>query len=40
MATSGCIVGLGDGYGLNYVTLSDRVADEIEALADTESAVR
>jgi hypothetical protein len=33
MAGNRCLVGLGDGYGLNYVTLLDDVAREMDALA-------
>ena len=39
MYRSGCIVGLGDGDGLNYVTVDERVARELsEYCATSESA--
>lgn len=33
MRATSCKIGLGDGVGLNYVTLSDAIAEEIERLA-------
>jgi len=32
MGAAGCVIGLGDGDGLNYVTLDVAVAEEIERL--------
>jgi hypothetical protein len=32
MAKTGCAVGMGDGAGLNYATLSDDVARQLDAL--------
>jgi hypothetical protein len=33
MTNSGCVLGLGDGIGLNYVTTSIEIASAIENLA-------